>query len=74
MSIEEYRIMLGWSKQQLADASGIDITTLYNALDPNKRIYKATASKIATGINQGLKEKNLPSISYTDLTGLRFAD
>lgn len=74
MTIEEYRIMLGWSKQQLADASGIDITTLYNALDPQKRIYKATASKIAAGINKGLKERNLPFIKYTDLDGLQFAD
>jgi len=74
MTIEEYRIMLGWSKQQLAEASEIDITTLYNALDPQKRIYKATAGKIAYGINKGLKERNLPHISYTDLDNLRFAD
>ena len=74
MNIEEYRIMLGWSKQQLAEAAEIDITTLYNALDPHKRIYKATAGKIAHGINKGLKERNLPPISYTDLDDLRFAD
>ena len=74
MTIEEYRIVLGWSKQQLADESGIDITTLYNALDPRKRIYKATASKIAAGISKGLKERNLHLINYSDLDGLQFAD
>ena len=74
MTIEEYRIMLGWSKQQLADAAGVDIVTIYNALDPNKRIYKATASKIAMGINKGLKDRNMPEIKYTDLDGLKFAD
>lgn len=66
--------MLGWSKQKLADEAEIDITTLYNALDPKKRIYKATAGKIANGINKGLTDRNLPHISYTDLDGLRFAD
>ncbi len=74
MTIEDYRIMLGWSKQQLAEEAEIDITTLYNALDPHKRIYKATAGKIANGINKGLKAKNLPEIKYTDLDGLQFAD
>ncbi len=74
MTIEEYRIMLGWSKQQLADAAGVDIVTIYNALDPNKRIYKATASKIAMGINKGLKDRQMPEIKYTDLDGLQFAD
>lgn len=74
MTIEEYRIQLGWSKQQLAEAAEIDITTLYNAIDPTKRIYKATAGKIASGINKGLQARNQPQISYTDLDGLRFAD
>jgi hypothetical protein len=74
MTIDEYRIMLGWSKQQLADEAGVDITTIYNALDPTKRIYRATASKIAIAINKGLKARNEPAIKYTDFDGLQFAD
>jgi lambda repressor-like predicted transcriptional regulator len=74
MTVEEYRIMLGWSKQQLADAAGIDITTLYNALDPQKRIYKATASKIANAISAELQRRGQTPIRYTDLAGLTFAD
>ncbi len=74
MTIEEYRIMLGWSTQKLAKEAEIDITTLYNALEPQKRVYKATAGKIVNGINKGLKQRDLPPISYTDLDGLHFAD
>ncbi len=73
-SIEEYRIFLTWSKTRLAQEAGIDRTTLDNALDPTKTIYKATAQKIAEGINKGLQARNLPAISYIDLDGLRFAD
>lgn len=74
MTIEEYRIMLRWSKQRLADEAEIDITTLYNALDSSKRVYKVTAQKIADGISKGLQQRGQPPISYTDLEGLRFAD
>ncbi len=73
MTIEEYRVKLGWSKAKLAREADIDVGTLNDAI-AGKRIYKATAGKIAYGINKGLKDRNLPPISYTDLDGLRFAD
>src|SRR5439155_661497 len=73
-SIEEYRIFLKWSKSRLAQEAGIDRTTLDNALDTTKTIYKVTAQKIAEGISKGLQEQGLQPISYTELAGLRFAD
>ena len=73
-SIEDWRVFLKWSKTRLAQESGIDRTTLDNALDPNKSIYKITAQKIAEGISKGLQAQGLPSISYTDLADVRLAD
>ncbi len=73
-SIEEYRILLKWTKTRLAQEAGIDRTTLDNALDPTKTIYKVTAQKIAEGISKGLQAQGLQSISYTDLADLHFAD
>jgi len=74
LSIEEYRVMLKWSKKRLADESGIDRATLDNALDPQKSIYKVTAQKIAEGISKGLGEQGKPEIAYTDIADLRLAD
>ena len=73
-SIEDWRVFLKWSKTRLAQESGIDRTTLDNALDPNKTIYKVTAQKIAEGISKGLQAQGLPPISYTDLADIRLAD
>ncbi len=73
-SIEEWRVFLKWSKSRLAQESGIDRTTLDNALDPTKTIYKVTAQKIAEGISKGLQAQGLPPISYTDLEDIHLAD
>src|SRR5438874_4857256 len=40
MTIEEYRLRLGWSKAKLAREADIDIGTLNDAMS-GKRIYKA---------------------------------
>ncbi len=53
MTIEEYRVKLGWSKAKLAREADIDVGTLNDAIT-GKRIYKATASKIARAISEGL--------------------
>lgn len=74
LSIEDYRILLKWSKTRLAQEAGIDRTTLDHALDPTKTIYKVTAQKIAEGISKGLQANGHPAISYTDLADLRLAD
>jgi hypothetical protein len=73
-SIEDYRILLKWSKTRLAHEAGIDRTTIDNALDPTKTIYKVTAQKIAEGISKGLQINGQSAISYIDLADVRLAD
>ena len=69
MTIEEYRVKLGWSKAKLAREADIDIGTLNDALS-GKRIYKATAGKIANALSKGLGQ----DISYRDLDGVNLID
>ncbi len=69
MTIEEYRVKLGWSKAKLAREADIDIGTLNDALS-GKRIYKATAGKIANALSRGLGQ----DISYKDLDGVNLID
>ena len=73
MTIEDYRIEFGWSKSKLAREAGIDMNTLKSAIDGNP-IYRATAGKIVNAINQELRSRGQPTIKYTDLVGLTFAD
>ena len=69
MTIEDYRVKLGWSKARLAREAGIDVSTLTDAMS-GKRIYKATASKIARAISEGLGQE----ITYQDLEGVNTYD
>ena len=69
MTIEEYRLRLGWSRARLAREANIDVSTLNDAMS-GKRIYKATAAKIARAISEGLGE----NISYQDLDGVTTYD
>ncbi len=69
MTIEEYRVKLGWSKAKLAREADIDIGTLNDAL-AGKRIYKATAGKIANALSRGLGQ----DITYKDLDGVNLID
>ena len=69
MTIEEYRVKLGWSKAKLAREADIDIGTLNDAIS-GKRIYKATAGKIAKALSEGLGYE----ISYQDLDGVKTFD
>jgi len=73
MTIEDYRIEFGWSKSKLAKEAGIDMSTLRNAID-GIPVYRATVGKITHAINQELQRRGLPSIKYTDLDGVQFAD
>ena len=73
MTIDDYRIQLGWSKSQLANEAGIDMNTLKRAID-GEPIYRATAGKIVNAINEELQRRGQPPIKYTDLAGLKFAD
>ena len=69
MTIEEYRIAIGWSKARLAREADIDENTLNRAIR-GEPIYKATASRIAQAISKGLGH----DIPYTSIDGIQFAD
>lgn len=69
MTIEDYRVELGWPKARLAREAGINVGTLIDA-EKGKRIYKATAGKIANALSKGLGRK----ITYKDIEGLNLAD
>ena len=69
MTLNEYRIKLGWSRRRLAHEAGIDERTLRYAIS-GKPVYSATAGKIANAISKGLGVE----ISYRDIEGLNLAD
>ncbi len=69
MTIEQYRMRLGWSRAKLAREADIDAGTLSDAM-AGKKIYKATAAKIAKAIARGLAEE----ITIDDLEGVNFID
>ena len=69
MTIEDYRVKLGWTKARLAREAGIDPGTLADAI-AGKRIFKATAGKIANTLSNALKQE----ITYKDIEGLNLAD
>ncbi len=69
MTIEQYRMKLGWSKAKLAREADIDAGTLSDAI-AGKKIYKATAAKIANAIAKGLNQE----ITIADLDGIHLID
>jgi transcriptional regulator with XRE-family HTH domain len=69
MTIEDYRVKLGWSKAKMAREAGIDVSTLSDAIS-GKRIYKAKAGKIANAISRGVGYE----VTYKDLEGLNLID
>jgi Helix-turn-helix len=69
MTIEDYRVKLGWTKARLAREAGIDPGTLADAI-AGRRIYKATAGKIANAPSNALGQE----ITYKDIAGLNLAD
>ncbi len=73
MTIEDYRVEFGWTKSKLANMAGIDMNTLKSAIDGNP-VYRVTIGKITNVINQELQKRGQPTIRYTDLEGVTFAD
>jgi transcriptional regulator with XRE-family HTH domain len=69
MTIEDYRIQLGWSQAELARKADIDINTLKRAIN-GQQVYKHTAGAIATALSQGLGRQ----ITYKDLDGINLRD
>jgi hypothetical protein len=73
MTIEDYRVEFGWTKSKLANLAGIDMNTLKSAIDGNP-VYRVTVGKITRAINLELQRRGQPTIRYTDLEGVAFAD
>ena len=69
MTIEDYRIRLGWSQAELARKADIDINTLRRAIS-GKSIYKHTAGAIASALGQGLGIQ----LTYKDLDEVNVRD
>ena len=69
MTIEDYRIKLGWSQAELARKANIDIGTLRRAIN-GQTVYRHTAGAIATALSQGLGYE----ITYKDLDGVNVRD
>jgi len=69
MTIEEYRIEVGWTKAKLAREAEVDENTLNRAIR-GEPIYRSTASRIAKALSRGLGR----DIPYTTIDGLQFSD
>jgi len=69
MTLEGYRVKLGWSKARLAREAGVRAATVSDA-EKGESIYKATAGKIANALSKGLGYE----ITYEQIEGLKFAD
>ncbi len=73
MTIDDYRVQFGWSRQQMADEAGIDPNTLRSAMTGG-RVYRAKVGKIAEAISRELERRGKQPITYTDLEGVIYAD
>ena len=73
MTIDDYRVQLGWSKTKLCKEADIDMSTLQRAID-GQPIYRVTAGKIAQAISSELQRRGGSPIRYTDLERVVFAD
>jgi transcriptional regulator with XRE-family HTH domain len=69
MTIEDYRIRLGWSQAELARRANIDVNTLKRAIS-GQPVFKHTAGAIATALSQGIGHE----ITYKDLDGVNVID
>ena len=69
MTLDDYRVKLGWTKAELARRADLREGTIRDA-ERGKSILKATAGKIARALSQGLGYE----ITYKDIDGLKFSD
>lgn len=69
MTIEDYRVQLGWSLAALARKADIDVGTLKRAIK-GEQIFKHTAGAIANALSQGLGR----TITYQDLEGIHIKE
>lgn len=73
MTVDEYRVKFGWSKQRMAQEASIDVNTLRSAIT-GKPMYRVKAEKIAQAINRELLRRREETIVYTQLEGVVFVD
>jgi len=69
MTLDDYRVKLGWSKARLAREAKVDQRTIGEAI-AGKRIYKATAGKIANAVSKAVGYE----VTYKEIEGLNLAD
>jgi len=69
MSIEDYRVQLGWSLAEMARKADIDVNTLKRAI-AGVPVYKRIAGAIATAISRETGQ----TITYKDLDGVKTID
>ena len=73
MTIDDYRVHLGWTKTKLCEEADIDMSTLQRA-SSRQPVTRLTIGKIAEAINKGLKSRGESPIRYTDFEGVKFSD
>ena len=73
MTIDDYRVSLGWTKTKLCEMADIDMSTLQRATG-GQPVTRLTAGKIAEAFNRELRKRNEPTIRYTDFDGVVFSD
>ena len=74
MTIDDYRVSLGWTKTKLCEKADIDMGTLQRAAS-GVPVTRLTAGKIAEAFNRELEKRGRqPSIRYTDFDGVVFSD
>ena len=66
MTLEEYRIACGWSRNEMARQAGTDTNTLGRALK-GVHVSLATADKLATAISRKLGR----SVPWQTIEGLK---
>jgi transcriptional regulator with XRE-family HTH domain len=67
MTLEDYRILCGWSKNEMARQASMDFNTLNRAMN-GERVSIGTADKLAIAISRKLGRSIRPS----DIEGLNF--
>lgn len=73
MTIDDYRVSLGWTKTKLSEMADIDMGTLQRATS-GQPVTRLTVGKIAEAFNRELKHRGEPTIRYTDFEGVVFSD
>jgi transcriptional regulator with XRE-family HTH domain len=69
MTVEEYRVSLGWSVSELARRAGLSTKTI-NRVEDGEPVYDHTVGAIARAFSEGLGR----TITIRDLDGVNIAN